>query len=663
MIRVLLFLLIVLLLGLGFAWFADRPGDVVLNWQGNEYQTSLMVVLVGLVILVAAIMIIWWLGRTILDSPQIMKRFFKERKKDRGYKALSQGLIAANSGDAASARRFTKESVRLLGREPLVDLLDAQSALLEGKREDARKRFEDMLGNDETRLVALRGLYLEAERQGAKEAARHYAEEAHTAAPALPWAGNAKLRYASLDGDWAGALGALEANKSAGLIDKDTAKRQKAVLLTAQAMAMEPADPVQAAKLAREAHKLAPTLVPAAVIGAKALARNSDIGRAAGMIETVWKKEPHPDLAASYVHLRIGDSAADRLKRAKKLAGMKPNHPEGSFTIAEAAIDAQEWKLARESLKSVLLTRPSERACLLMAEIEEGEFGDKGRMRDWLSRAVRSPRDAAWTADGYVSDKWLPISPVSGRIDAFEWKVPLEQLDAPKAEVLDADGLNELLSEPEVAPVAEEPPATPEESKKSPPAPQEAAAAGVAGGIMSPAGSAAKDGDAGGKASEADKPVAPVTPVTIEAEPAEADGKKEHKDLPDEEEAKKTPRAKAEHSSDEKDGTGMEPASAIDGKDAGKGPGAKDEAGDEPDDEPGDPSRKPEEPDSRSGGKTASENGARKTIAEGDDAGAKGAKKENGAHSKAEFILDRRPDDPGIRDEDLKPKPKRFGIF
>jgi HemY protein len=33
--------------------------------------------------------------------------------------------------------------------------------------------------------------------------------------------------------------------------------------------------------------------------------------------------------------------------------------------------------------------------------------------------------DAEWTADGYVSDRWLPVSPVSGRLDAFAWRVPL----------------------------------------------------------------------------------------------------------------------------------------------------------------------------------------------------------------------------------------------
>ena len=49
-----------------------------------------------------------------------------------------------------------------------------------------------------------------------------------------------------------------------------------------------------------------------------------------------------------------------------------------------------------------------------------------------MARAVHAQRDPAWTADGIVSDRWLPVSP-SGRIDAFEWKVPLAELAAPAA--------------------------------------------------------------------------------------------------------------------------------------------------------------------------------------------------------------------------------------
>jgi HemY protein len=42
-----------------------------------------------------------------------------------------------------------------------------------------------------------------------------------------------------------------------------------------------------------------------------------------------------------------------------------------------------------------------------------------------MMRALNARRDPAWSADGFVSDRWLPVSPISGRLDAFEWKDPL----------------------------------------------------------------------------------------------------------------------------------------------------------------------------------------------------------------------------------------------
>jgi HemY protein len=75
---------------------------------------------------------------------------------------------------------------------------------------------------------------------------------------------------------------------------------------------------------------------------------------------------------------------------------------------------------------------PTQRVALMMAELEEAEHGDEGRAREWTARAVRAGRDPAWTADGYVSDRWLPVSPVSGRIDAFEWKLPVAELAPPR---------------------------------------------------------------------------------------------------------------------------------------------------------------------------------------------------------------------------------------
>ena len=450
------FILVVLGLAWLFSLIADNPGLIVLEWdwlskqlgyvnengEVTDYlEISVIMAVIGLIVTVLAIMMILSFLRGIFGTPRFLSNFFGNRRREKGYKALSQGLIAASAGDVDTARTLTKQSRKLLKDEPLVGLLGTQTALLEGNREAATENFKTMLENDDTRMVALRGLFMEAERQGQGDAARHYAEEAARTAPSLPWAGNAKLRYSAADNDWDIAIQTLESNRAAGLIDRNAAKRQRAVLLTAKAMSVGQASPENAKKLAKEAHKLAKNLVPAATTFARAASRLGDIRGASKIIEAAWKQEPHPELAEAYATVRPGDSVQDRLSRAKKLAAMKANHPQSNFAVATASIDAKDWEEARKALEPILTTRPTERACVLMASIEEGEHGDKGRMRDWLSRAVRAPADEAWTADGYVSDEWMPVSPKTGEIDAFEWKVPVDQLGVENAPVLTLEEL------------------------------------------------------------------------------------------------------------------------------------------------------------------------------------------------------------------------------
>jgi HemY protein len=86
----------------------------------------------------------------------------------------------------------------------------------------------------------------------------------------------------------------------------------------------------------------------------------------------------------------------------------------------------------------LLDTQLTQRVCTLMARIEGEEHNDAGRVREWLARAVNAPRDPAWTADGIVSDRWAAISPVTGALDAFQWKVPVESVDKGDQELLAA---------------------------------------------------------------------------------------------------------------------------------------------------------------------------------------------------------------------------------
>src|SRR5262249_58556074 len=126
------------------------------------------------------------------------------------------------------------------------------------------------------------------------------------------------------------------------------------------------------------------------------------------------------------------------------LAAKTPGEIEGALAIARAAIDATEFAKARAAL-APFVANPTQRVAMLMAEIERTEHGDSGKARTWTLRAVRARLDPAWTADGYVSDRWRPVSPVTGRLDAFQWQAPLASLPSDKGSTIESSPFEEAM--------------------------------------------------------------------------------------------------------------------------------------------------------------------------------------------------------------------------
>jgi len=453
MIRLVLFLLSVAVIAAGFVWVADRPGDVAITWMGYRIETSLMVAALAIGTFVLVAILLWGIVRAILRSPEQVSLFFRHRRAMKGYLAITRGLIAVGAGNLTLARKSAHEAARLSAGDPLTLLLSAQSAQMAGDRAAAERAFRAMAERDDTKLLGLRGLYIEAQRRDDAHAARLVAERAAKAQPALAWAGQAMLDYHCAAADWAGALDALDHMK--GALEKSDYRRKRAVLLTARALALEDIDRDAARAAVLEAVKLAPDLVPAAALAGRRLAESSEHRKARKILETVWTINPHPDIAEAYANLRFGDSARERLARMQKLADKVPGQLEGALAVARAALDATDFDQARLAL-APFLEDPTQRVCLLTAEIEASERGDHGRAREWTVRAMRARRDAAWVADGTVSERWLPASPVTGKLDAFVWAAPA-QGKAPMLEQSAVAARAMLLAKVDSAPLAPAP--------------------------------------------------------------------------------------------------------------------------------------------------------------------------------------------------------------
>jgi HemY protein len=457
MIRLIVFLLVTAGLAFVAAWLADRPGEVAINWLGYHADTSVAVVIGVVLAIVCAALVAWSLLVYLVTAPARLARRSAQRRTARGHHAITRGLVAIGAGDLRAATRHANEAGRLAADQPLTLLLQAQTAQLSGARGGADVAFRAMADRPDTKLLGLHGLFVEAQRRNDVAAARGYAEEAARAAPSLAWAGQAAFDFHCAEGDWSGALQALERNSRGGLVDKDSYRRQRAVLLTARALSLENTDRATASELAQEAVKLCPSLVPAAALGGRLLAGAGDRRKAGRILEAAWRAGPHPDVADAYADLVPGASARERLARIRTLARLAEGHLESRLAVARAALDAREFAEARASLKP-LISAPTRRVASLMAQLEEADTGDIGRAREWMARAVHAAPDPVWTADGLIAENWMPVSPATGRLDAFQWRAPVAEL-TPRGPLLEPPPSPPAIAAPvipEVIPAAKE---------------------------------------------------------------------------------------------------------------------------------------------------------------------------------------------------------------
>ncbi|MGJ0508051.1 MAG: heme biosynthesis protein HemY [Methylocystis sp.] len=409
----------------GIVWLADQPGSLTLEFAGQHIETSIPVAIGGLLLLIAAVILAWAIFVALVRLPGRVAGGSRERRKAKGLDVLSQGLVAVGAGDLARAKKAAQLAEKLLPDEPLTQLLVAQAAQLSGDNTAAAKAFHKMTLKPETKLLGLRGLHVEAKRREDAEAAHHFASKAQDIAP-LPWAGAAVLQHLAAAGDWEKAREALEKSVSAKALDLAEAQKLRAVIETAMAIQRERNEPHDALHLARQALKRRPNFVPAAATAARVLIRHGDQKQAMKLLESVFAANPHPDLVEVYLEALPREANSQRVAGVEKLARLAWSAPAGRHALAEAALAARDFAKAREALTPLVADgqHPTAHTCLLMAEIEDAENGPSGPVREWLARGSRAPRDPVWIADGVVSRHWLPISPVSGRLDAFEWKTP-----------------------------------------------------------------------------------------------------------------------------------------------------------------------------------------------------------------------------------------------
>lgn len=420
--HLLLYLLLIAPLAYGAIWLADHPGDVTIDAFGYRLQSSLAVLasalLIGLFLFSTLILVL----RALLALPRRFSARSRLNKQDQGISALSSAMASLAMADYAAARKHIARAEAILGKHaPAPLLLSAQLARASGD-DIAAQNFQAMLAHDSTRRVGLRGLIEhKLQHQDLTEALK-LAREA--------WSLKTSDRFMTLRlfdilmrlAQWNEAAELLKQGRRKHALSRSECRRYDAIIHYERALAaMGRGETERALGLAQLAEKEDNSFIPAHSLTLRLLAQGQAGWQALyKAIEKNWKDYPDSAMIAPLLAAAADQPPEKMLARVQKLAKRNPEHLESQLAIAEAAIAARDWALARQQLKLALAYAESPRIYGLLAEVEKAELGDEGLAADWLRRAVNAPKDPGWQCSqcGRLHETWQLHCPECEAFDA-----------------------------------------------------------------------------------------------------------------------------------------------------------------------------------------------------------------------------------------------------
>ena len=431
LLKIVLFICIVAGLTIGAGRLMDADGAIRVAFANTEFTLGpLQAAIAALVLILAVWVLLKLLGlviafiRFLNGDETAVSRYFSRSRERKGYQALADGMLALASGEGREADAKAAKAERYLQKPELTNLLRAQAAEMTGDSRKAEEVYKQLLQDDRTRFVGVRGLLKQHLDKGDSDTALKLAERAFALKPKHDEVQDTLLKLQAGHADWGGARKTLGAKLKYGTLPRDVHKRRDAVLALSEARdILDDGKDIEARTAAIEANRLSPDLVPAAVMAARGYIANRQDRYAIKVIKTAWEAQPHPDLAAAFADIDPDETPAARIKRFTKLTRSKPDHPETKMLMAELYIAAEDFPAARRALGDLATSDPTARSVTIMAAIERGEGASDAVVRGWLTKALTVPRGPQWVCENckHVHAEWTPICGNCGAFDTLAW--------------------------------------------------------------------------------------------------------------------------------------------------------------------------------------------------------------------------------------------------
>ncbi len=430
MLRTLWFLGMVVLISLSFTFLAGSPSHVSLDWLGYRVNTTIPMLasmIMGFSLIVVLIFRFWLL---IKYAPKSIANIIYNKKRGRGYKALTAGMVAVAAGDSEEALKQAKLAEILLNDPPLTMLLSAQAAQLNGDERAAREFFLEMTKRNEMEFLGLRGLITQAKKEGDLEESLNLIRRANLLRPKSGWVSKNLFDLQIKNRCWHDASVTNQKLVKIGMINKSSSLERNSILSYQIGLdALSQNNNLGAYREFKRAYELDPTFIPGVASFVKELIHRGQNSKAQNALEKTWKIRPHPHLVALYWEALETQNPMDRIKASQGLLKINPEHCDSHIAVIKSALDAKLWGEARKHLEIITSSNEDEinsQVCRFWAELEKLENGDIEKTQNWLMRASRAVSPETWVCGvcGIIAKEWLTSCSNCKHFNSFSWSLP-----------------------------------------------------------------------------------------------------------------------------------------------------------------------------------------------------------------------------------------------
>lgn len=460
LIKILLFVAVVAALTVGAGYVMENGPSIVVSISGyKEVELgplqAILVALAGVGMLYVGfklVSLLYAFLKFLLGDETALSRYFDRNRERRGYRAMSDALLALASGEGRLALTKAAKARTLLDAPQVTHVITAQAAEMVGDRKAAEDAYKMLLKDEQTRFVGIRGIMKQKLAEGDTDTALKLAERAYALKPKHEEVQDTLLKLQAEHRDWSGARKTLGTKLRTGTLPRDVHRRRDAVLALSEAKdVLDTGKSIEAQEAAIQANKLSPDLVPASIMAARGYIEKGKPRLAARVLKKTWEAQPHPELAAAFAEIVPEEDPKARLKRFRDLTRLKPDHPETRMLLAELNIAAEDFPEARRAIGDLATTAPTARSLSIMAAVERGEGEDEAVVRGWLAKAVTAPRGPQWVCENCHNTEptWTPVCSNCGGFDTLAWReLPTAELTMPTG----TDMLPLIVGKPPAAP-------------------------------------------------------------------------------------------------------------------------------------------------------------------------------------------------------------------